>query len=197
MILGIRNRVVKCIVKKGEVDVNMTTWKVDASHTSVGFSVKHMMVSKVKGSFAGVEGTIEGSPEDLTGAQINFTIDATSINTNSEDRDNHLRSGDFFDTEKFPQLTFVSTDIVKKDDDEYEVTGDLTIKDVTKKVTFEAEFEGTGTNPWGVKVAAFEVEGKISRKEFGLTWNQALEAGGVLVGDDIKISIDLQANPAQ
>jgi len=182
---------------KTKGDRTMTTWKVDASHTSVGFTVKHMMVSKVRGSFAGVEGTIEGNPEDLTTAKINFTIDANSINTNSEDRDNHLRSGDFFDTEKFPQLTFVSTNIVKKDDDEYEVTGDLTIKDVTKQVTFEAEFEGTGTNPWGVQVAAFEVEGKISRKEFGLTWNQALEAGGVLVGDDIKISIDLQANPAQ
>ena len=177
--------------------VNMTTWNVDASHTSVGFSVKHMMVSKVKGSFSGVQGTIEGNPEDLTGATVNFTIDANTINTNAEDRDNHLRSGDFFDAETYPTLTFVSTEIVKTDDDEYEVTGDLTIKDVTKPVTLEVEFEGTGVNPWGVQVAAFEVEGKISRKEFGLTWNQALEAGGVLVGDDIKISIDLQANPAQ
>ncbi|MCG7346369.1 YceI family protein [Sporosarcina sp. ACRSL] len=175
----------------------MATWNVDAAHTSVGFSVKHMMVSKVKGSFAGVEGTIEGNPEDLTDAKINFTIDANTINTNAADRDNHLRSADFFETEKFPHLTFVSTNIVKTDEDEYEVTGDLTIKDVTKQVTFEAEFEGIGTNPWGVQVAAFEVEGKISRKDFGLTWNQALEAGGVLVGDEIKISIDLQANPAQ
>lgn len=175
----------------------MATWKVDASHTRVGFTVKHMMVSKVKGSFVAVDGTIEGNPEDLTGANINFTIDTNSINTNSEDRDNHLRSADFFDAETYPQMTFVSTDIVKTDDDEYDVTGDLTIKGVTKKVTFEAEFEGIATNPWGVQIAAFEIEGKISRKEFGLTWNQALEAGGVLVGDDIKISIDLQANPAQ
>jgi polyisoprenoid-binding protein YceI len=175
----------------------MTKWTVDASHTSVGFSVKHMMVSKVRGRFTGVEGTIEGNPEDLTGANINFTIDATTIHTNSDDRDNHLRSADFFDTETFPKITFVSTNIVKKGDNEYDVTGDMTVKDVTKKITFEAEYEGTGKNPWGVDVAAFEVEGKISRKDFGLTWNQALEAGGVLVGDDIKITIDLQANPAQ
>lgn len=175
----------------------MTKWTVDASHTSVGFSVKHMMVSKVKGRFTGVEGTFEGNPEDLTGANINFTIDATTIHTNSEDRDNHLRSADFFDTEQFPNITFVSTSITKKGENEYDVTGDMTVKDVTKEITFEAEYEGTAKNPWGVDVAAFEVEGKISRKEFGLTWNQALEAGGVLVGDDIKITIDLQVNPAQ
>jgi len=174
----------------------MTKWTVDASHTSVGFTVKHMMVSKVRGRFTGVEGTIEGNPEDLTGANINFTINAATIHTNSDDRDNHLRSADFFDTETFPTITFVSTDISKKGSTKYDVTGDMTVKDVTKKVTFEAEYEGTGKNPWGVDVAAFEVEGKISRKEFGLTWNQALEAGGVLVGDDIKITIDLQANPA-
>jgi polyisoprenoid-binding protein YceI len=175
----------------------MAKWTVDASHTSVSFSVKHMMVSKVRGRFTGVEGAIEGNPEDLTGANINFTIDASTIHTNSEDRDNHLRSADFFDTETFPKITFVSTDIVKKGDSKYDVTGDMTVKDVTKKITFEAEYEGTGKNPWGVDVAGFEVEGKISRKEFGLTWNQALEAGGVLVGDDIKITIDLQANPAE
>ncbi|MER2088289.1 MAG: YceI family protein [Sporosarcina sp.] len=175
----------------------MTKWTVDASHTNVGFSVKHMMVSKVRGRFTGVEGLIEGNPEDLTGAKINFKIDASTIHTNSDDRDNHLRSADFFDAETYPNLTFASTNIAKKGDNKYDVTGDMTVKDVTKEVTFEAEYEGSGKNPWGVDVAAFEVEGKISRKEFGLTWNQALEAGGVLVGDDIKITIELQANPAQ
>lgn len=175
----------------------MSNWIVDTSHTSVGFSVKHMVVSKVRGRFTGVEGTIEGNPEDLSGAKINFKIDVSTIHTNSDDRDNHLRSGDFFDAEQYPNLTFASTDIVKKSDTKYDVTGDMTVKDVTKKVTFEAEYEGSGKNPWGVDVAAFEVEGKISRNEFGLTWNQALETGGVLVGDDITITIDLQANPAQ
>lgn len=174
----------------------MVAWKVDASHTNVGFSVKHMMVSKVRGRFTGVEGAIDGNPEDLTDAKISFKIDAATIHTNSDDRDNHLRSEDFFDVEKYPEITFTSTEIVKTDDGEYDVTGDMTIKDVTKKVTFEAEFTGSGKNPWGVDVVAFEVEGKISRKEFGLTWNQALETGGVLVGDDIKIDIELQVNPA-
>lgn len=173
------------------------TWNVDASHTGVGFSVKHMMVSKVRGRFTGVEGKLVGNPEDLTTANIDIKIDASTIHTNSEDRDNHLRSADFFDTETYPNLAFVSTEIVKTKANKYDITGDMTIKGVTKKVTFEAEYEGAGKNPWGVDVAAFEVEGKISRKEFGLTWNQALEAGGVLVGDDIKITIDLQLNPAQ
>lgn len=175
----------------------MTTWTVDASHTNVSFSVKHMMVSKVRGRFEGFEGTIEGNPEDLTGAKIDFKIDTTTIQTNNTDRDNHLRSADFFDTETFPTITFTTTDIVKKGGSKYDLIGDITIKDVTKKITFAAEFEGIGKNPWGVEVAAFEAESKISRKEFGLTWNQALEAGGVLVGDDIKITLELQLNPAQ
>ena len=133
----------------------------------------------------------------MTDAKIEFKIDASTIHTNSVDRDNHLRSGDFFDTETYPNITFVSTEIVKKGDNKYDLTGDITIKDITKKITFKTEFEGTGKNPWGVDVVAFEAEGKISRKDFGLTWNQALEAGGVLVGDDINITIETQANPAE
>ena len=173
------------------------TWNVDSAHTGVGFSVKHMMVSKVRGRFTSVEGTVVGNPEDLTTAKIDIKIDVSTIHTNNEDRDNHLRSADFFDAETYPNLTFVSTEIVKTKADKYDVTGDITIKGITQKITFEADYEGAGKNPWGVDVAAFEVEGKISRKEFGLTWNQALETGGVLVGDDIKIIIDLQLNPAQ
>lgn len=172
-------------------------WNLDAAHTNVGFSVRHMMISKVRGRFTEAVGTVEGNPEDLTGANINVKIDASTIHTNNEDRDNHLRSADFFDTETYPNITFVATDIVKKGDSKYDVTGDMTIKDVTNKVTFKAEYEGSGMNPFGVNVAAFEVEGKISREEFGLTWNQALEAGGVLVGDDITITIELQLNPEQ
>ena len=174
----------------------MQKWTVDATHTNVGFSVKHMMVSKVRGSFSGFEGSIEGNPEDLAGAKVEFKIDVATISTNNEDRDNHLRSADFFNTEVHPNISFVSTEIVK-DDDEYNIIGDMTIKGITKQVTFKAEYEGKGVNPWGVEVVAFEAKSKISRKEFDLTWNQALEAGGVLVGDDITITIDLQANPAQ
>lgn len=174
----------------------MSTWNVDASHSNIGFSVRHMMVAKVRGRFDAFEGTIEGDPQDLVGANINFKIDASSIDTNSEDRDNHLRSEDFFEVEKYPNITFVSTDISNTGDGTYSITGDFTMKDVTKKVTFEAEYQGAGKNPWGVDVVAFEATTKVSREEFGLTWNQALEAGGVLVGDEINITLELQANPA-
>src|SRR5690625_3941011 len=182
------------IFKKGWYTV--ATWKVDSSHTNVGFSVRHMMVSKVRGRFTEVEGTIDGDPKELENSKINFKIDTSTIHTNNEDRDNHLRSGDFFEVEKYPNITFSSTNIVKTDDSNYNITGDITIKDVTKQTTFTAEYLGAGKNPWGVEVVAFEVTGKVSREEFGLTWNQTLETGGVLVGDDIKINIELQANPA-
>ena len=176
----------------------MANWTVDNSHSSIGFSVKHMMVSKVKGVFENYSATVTADDlTDLTTASITFDIQTASINTKSEDRDNHLRSADFFNAEDFPTISFQSTNIVKDGDDEYKVTGDLTIKDVTKPVTFDVEYNGKGTNPWGVDVYGFEAETKLNREEFGLTWNAALETGGVLVGKDIKISIDLEVNPAQ
>ena len=175
----------------------MTKFNLDAAHSTIDFSVKHMMVSKVKGSFTNFTANLEGNTEDLTGATISVEIDVKSINSNNEDRDNHLRSGDFFDVETYPSIKFVATDIKKKDDGEYDVTGDLTIKDVTKPVTFDVEYGGKGTNPWGQEVVAFSAETKVNRKEFGLTWNQALETGGVLVGEDIKITVELELNPAQ
>lgn len=178
-------------------DVQATQWVVDAAHTTVGFTVKHMMFSKVRGSFTGIEGKVNGNPEDLSNANIEFTIDVATIHTNNEDRDNHLRSADFFDVEQYPEINFVSTNIVKTGETSYDVSGDMTIKGNTKSVTFTAEYEGTGKNPWGIDVSAFEVNGKISRDEFDLTWNQVLETGGVLVGNDIEITIDVQLNPAQ
>lgn len=179
-----------------EDGISMSKWNVDVSHSNIGFSVRHMMVAKVRGRFDEFEGTIDGDANDLIGANINFNIDASSIDTNSGDRDNHLRSEDFFDVEKYPIITFVSTDIVKAGENTYSITGDFTIKDVTKQVTFEAEYQGAGKNPWGVDVVAYEASTKISREAFGLTWNQALEAGGVLVGDEISITLELQVNPA-
>ncbi|TWT02250.1 YceI family protein [Planomicrobium sp. CPCC 101079] len=173
----------------------MKKWTVDAAHSEVGFSVKHMMISKVKGSFGAYDATVEANEEDLQGALIDFKIDVASINTNNADRDAHLRGADFFDAEEFPYITFKASDIVKKGD-EYELTGDLTMKGITRPATFEVEYGGKGTNPWGQEVVAFNAEGKVNRKDFGLTWNQALETGGVLVGEDIKISLDLQATPA-
>ena len=173
----------------------MKKWTVDTAHSEVGFSVKHMMISKVKGAFTSYEATVEANEEDLQGALIDFKIDVASIDTSNTDRDNHLRSADFFDAEQFPYITFKANDIIKKGD-EYELTGDLTMKDVTRPVTFEVEYGGKATNPWGVEVVAFNVEGKVNRRDFGLTWNQTLETGGVLVGEDIKISLELEGNPA-
>jgi polyisoprenoid-binding protein YceI len=174
----------------------MAKWTVDQSHSSVGFEVKHMMVSKVKGQFETYTAEVEAADlTDLTTASIAFKFDVASINTRNEDRDNHLKSADFFDVETYSNIDFKSTSITKNGDD-YKVTGDLTIKDVTKPVTFNVEFGGKGTNPWGVEVYGFEAEAKINREEFGLTWNAALETGGVLVGKDIKIKVELEINPA-
>ena len=170
-------------------------YTVDATHSSVGFEVKHMMVSKVKGSFdqftADVEATDLG---DLTSAKISFEIDVKSVNTKNEDRDNHLRSADFFNVEEFEKITFKSTNISGSGED-FKVTGDLTIRDVTKTVTFDVEYGGKGVNPWGAEVYGFEASTKVNREDFGLTWNAALETGGVLVGKDIKINVELELNP--
>lgn len=173
----------------------MTTWNVDVAHSNVGFSVRHMMISKVRGRFTKFEGAFKGNLDNFIDGKVNFGIDASSIDTDNEDRDNHLRSDDFFDVEKYPHITFASTDIVITGENKYDIIGEMTIKDVTKNITFKAEYLGKGKNPWGVDVGAFEATTKISRKEFGLTWNQTLEAGGVLVGDDIKIDIEVQVNP--
>lgn len=174
----------------------MSKWVVDKAHSAIGFEVKHMMVSKVRGHFDSYTAEIEAAdPTDLTTASITFKFDVASITTNENDRDTHLKSGDFFDAATFPAIDFKSTKI-EKDGDDYKVTGDLTIKDVTKPVTFDVEFGGKGTNPWGVEVYGYEAEAKINREEFGLTWNAALETGGILVGRDVKIKVELEVNPA-
>lgn len=175
----------------------MAKWNVDTAHTNVGFSVTHMMFSKVHGRFTQFEGVLEGNPDDFANAKINFEIDVASVDTNNEDRDNHLRSGDFFDVETYPKMTFVSKQIKSVGGNKYDIVGDITIKDTTKEITFTTTFLGKGTSPFGAEVAAFEAESKLSRKEFGITWNQAIEAGGVLVSDEIKITLDVQLNPAE
>ncbi|GEK33160.1 YceI family protein [Kurthia sibirica] len=170
-------------------------FKLDGAHSNLGFQVKHMMIAKVKGSFDTFEAHLNLDPEDLTTAEIEFTIDTASIDSRNEDRDTHLRSADFFDVEVYPKMTFVATDIKRVSDGEYKLTGDFTIKGVTRPVTFDVEYGGRGMNPWGLEVIAFEAEAKINRKDFGLTWNNALETGGVLVGDEIKLKVDIEANP--
>lgn len=169
-----------------------SVWVIDNSHSLAEFSVKHMMIATVKGRFTQVEGRIEVDPEDITGAVFEGSVAAASINTADSARDDHLRSADFFDAENHPTLTFKSTK-VERDGDGYKMTGDMTIRGVTKPVTFDLEFEGTGKDPWGNERIGFSATAKINRKDFGLTWNAALETGGVLVGEQVKIELHLEA----
>ncbi|WP_419893674.1 YceI family protein [Oceanobacillus kimchii] len=175
-----------------------TNWNVDQAHSEIGFSVKHMMISKAKGTFDQFEATIEADVEDLTDAKIEFLIDTNSINTRNKDRDDHLRSADFFDAENYPKITFVATDINKTSGSNYEVTGDLTLKGTTKPVKLDVSFEGQSKDPMsGSTVAGFSGSTKINRKEFGLTWNAAVETGGVLVGEDVNINFELELHKAE
>ncbi len=170
-----------------------TKWTIDPTHSGVDFSIKHMMFSNVKGSFNQFDAIIEANPLDLTTATIEFNVNLASVDTRNEDRDNHLRSGDFFDVEVYPTMTFKATTIVNNGDGEYEVTGDLSIHGVTKQETFTVNYEGSGKDPWGNEKVGFSAAGSIKRSDYGLTWNSALETGGVLVGDKVKINIELQA----
>jgi len=169
-----------------------TKWAIDPSHSKVSFKVKHLMISNVVGNFKEFEGTVSSDENDFSGSVINFSLNASSIDTEIADRDAHLKSADFFDAEKYPKITFAGIGLKDLGDDEYELTGDLTIKDVTKLVTLAVEFGGVMSDPWGNVKAGFSINGKINRKEFGLNWNAALEAGGVLVGEEVKISGDIE-----
>jgi polyisoprenoid-binding protein YceI len=167
------------------------TWQVDPSHSHVEFGVRHLMISTVKGRFGDVAGTVDVDPADLAKTKIDVLINAASIDTREAQRDGHLRSADFFDVERFPTLRFQSTR-VGGDAGNLRVTGNLTIRGVTREVTLAVTPEGHGRDPWGGERAGFSATTKISRGDFGLNWNQVLEAGGVLVGDEIKISIEVE-----
>jgi polyisoprenoid-binding protein YceI len=168
-----------------------TNWIIDASHSEVQFKVKHLVITTVTGNFKEFSGTVE-SGDTFENAQIHFEAQTASVSTNSEQRDGHLQGADFFDVEKFPKLSFKATTFSKKGDADFELIGDLTIKDVTKSVTLAVEYGGTAKDPWGNTKAGFEVSGKINRKDFGLTWNAPTEAGGVLVSDEVKLSANIQ-----
>lgn len=167
-------------------------WTIDPSHSSVEFSVKHMMFATVRGRFSAFSGTITIPGGDPTKGSVEVSIDADSIDTRDEKRDEHLRSNDFFGAGDNPQITFRSTSVAAKGKDRYAVTGDLTIRGVTKPVVLDATFNGQGVNPWGATVAGWSAETTIDRKDFGVNWNAALESGGFLVGDDVKINLDLE-----
>jgi polyisoprenoid-binding protein YceI len=171
-------------------------WQVDAAHTAVEFSVKHMMFTTAHGRFTGVAGTIEVDEEHPERSSVEVTIDASSVDTANADRDKHLRSADFFDVEKHPQITFKSRKVqgaAKKEGDRFKVVGDLTIRGETQEVTLECTYLGMGRDPWGGTRAGFHAETKIDRREWGLRWNQALETGGILVANEVKLELDVQA----
>ena len=167
------------------------SWAVDPVHSAVEFAVTHLMISKVRGRFSDITGTVvsDGTPE---GSRIDVQVGAASIDTHDSGRDKHLRSADFFDVEKYPHLTFVSTKIASKSGDEFHVAGDLTIHGVTKAIEFDVTSEGTGGDPWGGTRAGFSSSFTVDRRDFGLVWNQALETGGVMVSNSIKVTLDIQ-----
>ena len=172
----------------------LTTWQIDPAHTQVEFEVKHMMFAKVRGSFTSFEGSIDiSSDEDMTGSKASVRIDSASIDTGNAERDKHLRSGDFFDTDQFPELRFESRTVDVRENGSLAVSGDLTIRDVTRTVLLDVSESGRGTDPWGGERIGFTATTTIDRRDFGLEWNQALEAGGVLVGHEVRINLEIQA----
>ena len=171
---------------------NAQTWQLDKSHSSVKFSVTHMMVSETEGNFKSFTGNVSAQKEDFSDLNADFSIQVNSINTDDEKRDGHLKSPDFFDAEKYPTITFKSTSFKKADEKTYKLAGQLTMHGVTKPVTFDVKYNGTAKDPYGNIKAGFTLDGKINRKDFGLTWNAATEAGGLLVGEDLKVQAEIQ-----
>jgi polyisoprenoid-binding protein YceI len=169
-----------------------TQWKLDPTHTLVEFSARHLMITTVKGRIADVEGAIYIDENDPSKSTVEATLDAKSIDSRTDQRDNHLRSADFLDVEKYPQIKFRSTRI-EGDRDEFKLTGDLTIRDVTRPITLDVKFEGRQKDPWGGERVGFSATGKLDRRDYGLTWNLLLETGGLTVGNDIKIAIEVEA----
>lgn len=169
-----------------------TKWVIDPAHSEISFKVKHMMMINVKGVFTEYNASIYTNEDDFSSAEIDFWMNPNSLKTSDEKRDQHLRSSDFFDVEHHKEITFRSDTIEKKEDDEYELWGNLTIKGITKKIKLNVEFSGIQKDPWGNEVAGVSVTGKINRKDWELTWNTALESGGVLVADLVNISCELE-----
>jgi polyisoprenoid-binding protein YceI len=169
-----------------------TKWVVDPMHSEVQFKIKHLVISTVTGTFRNFEGGATTEHDDFDNAEVHFALDVASIDTNQEMRDNHLKSPEFFEAETYPKIAFKSTSFRKVDDDEYEVTGDLTMKGITRPVKLKAEYGGTAKDAYGNQKLGFEVTGKINRKEFGLTYNALTETGGLALGEDIKLIANIQ-----
>ncbi len=170
----------------------MSTYKIDPAHSEIHFKIKHLMITNVTGSFTKYNATMESNAEDFSDAKISFNADVNSISTNNEQRDAHLKSADFFDAEKYPEIKFESTNVKKGNEDEYKLSGNLTIRDITKPVELNVSFGGKMKDFYGQSKVGFEITGKINRKDFGLTWNAATETGGVVVSEDVKLLLNVQ-----
>lgn len=170
----------------------LKTYQIDPAHSEATFQVRHL-ITKVRGRFAEFDGAITFAPDAPADSSVTFTIQTRSIDTNQAQRDEHLRSADFFDVEKFPVLTFKSTAVAARGDNQFDVTGELTMRDVTKTIVLPVAYLGAAKDPWGKDKVAFETEITLNRKDYGLNWNAALETGGFLVGDDVKVSLSIQA----
>ncbi|UCD63669.1 MAG: polyisoprenoid-binding protein [Candidatus Zixiibacteriota bacterium] len=167
-------------------------WELDKAHSSVGFTVRHLVIAKVNGSFGDFTADIEFDKDNLEQGSVKMTVQVASVDTDDEKRDEHLRSPDFFDAATYPTMVFTSKKVHDVSGDEFKITGDLTIRDVTKEVTFDVEFNGVIDDPWGNTKAAFTATTAINRQDFNVKWNKTLDAGGVLVGDEVKITIELE-----
>ena len=167
-------------------------WTLDPIHSEIHFKIRHLMITNVTGQFNTYEAAVETENEDFMHSKISFTADVASISTGNEQRDGHLKAPDFFDAEKYPKISFVATKYERVDDDSYELYGDLTIRDTTKPVKLDVEFGGVVKDPWGNTRAGFEINGKINRKDYGLVWNATTETGGLMLGDDVRVSASVQ-----
>jgi len=169
-----------------------TNWNIDPTHTNVKFSVTHLMVTEVDGNFKTFNGKVVAPTPDFNNASVEFSVDVNSINTDNTDRDNHLKGDDFFNAAKYPQMTFKSSSFKKVKDNKYELIGDLTIRDVTKRVTFDVKYNGIMKDPWGNTKAGFQGKGKINRKDYNLKWSVLTEAGGMVVSDEVEIVVNIE-----
>ena len=170
----------------------MAIWRIDTAHTEIGFKVKHLVISTVSGKFKTFEGKLEAEKEDFSDAKISFSADIASIDTGNEQRDGHLQSDDFFDAPAYPQLTFSSTGLTHHAGSDYTLTGDLTLRGITKPISLKVDFGGVGPNAYGQTIAGFELTGKINRKDFGLNWSAVTEAGGIVVSDEVRLVINAE-----
>lgn len=170
----------------------MSTYKIDPAHSEITFKVKHLMITNVTGSFTQFDAAMESNEADFSDAKISFEADVNSITTNNEQRDTHLKSDDFFAADTFPKLSFANGKLTRKSEDKYTLTGDFTIRGITKPIELAVEYGGTMTDPWGQVKSGFEISGKINRKDFGLAWGAVTEAGGVVVSDEVKLHLAVQ-----